>query len=79
MLEERKRTQTIIKDIKLQAEAEKQVHKIANKPLILRKKDSKYRGKLKVITLETSTNKEKKDDKDIDEESVVEMAASTPA
>jgi len=55
------------------------VHKIANKPLILRKKDSKYRGKLKVITLETSTNKEKKDDKDIDEESVVEMAASTPA
>jgi hypothetical protein len=55
------------------------VRKLANKPSVLYKKDSKYKGKLKVITLETSTNKQEEDDEDIEEKSVVEMAASTPA
>jgi len=55
------------------------VHKLANKPLALYKKDSKYKGKLKAIILETSINEQEEDSKDINKQSVVEIAAPTPA
>ena len=58
--------------------AKKQVRKLANKPLVLYKKDSKYRGKLKAITLETSTNKQEEDKEDSNKKLVVEIAAPTP-
>ena len=45
--------------------AEKQVYKLANRPLILYKKDFKYKGKSKAITLKTSTNEQEEDNKDI--------------
>jgi len=59
--------------------AKKQVRKLANKPSVLHKKDSKYRGKLKAITPETSTDEQEEDEEDSNKESVVEMAAPTPA
>ena len=79
MLEERKRTRAIAKEIKLQTAAEKQVRKLANKPSVLHKRDSKYKGKSKAITPETSTDEQEEDDEDSDEKSVVEMAGPTPA
>ena len=79
MLEERKRTRAIAKEIKLQTAAEKQVRKLANKPSVLHKKDSKYRDKLKAIILETSTNEQEEDKEDSNKELVVEIAAPTPA
>ena len=79
MLDKRKRNCAIVKEIKLQTMAEIQARKLANKPSVLHKKDSKYKGKLKAITPETSINEQEEDEEDSDEESVVEMAAPTPA
>jgi hypothetical protein len=55
------------------------VRKPANKPSILHKKDSKYKGKSKAITPESYTDEEDAKDEDSDEESIMEMAAPTPA
>jgi len=55
------------------------VRKLANKPLILYKKDSKYKGKLKVIILESYIDKEDAKDKDSNKELIMEIAAPTPA
>ena len=79
MLKERKCTQAVAKEIKVQDAAEKQVRKIANKPSIQHKKGSKNKGKSKAITPETSTDEQEEDDRDIDEQSEVEIAAPTPA
>ena len=57
--------------------AKKQVYKLANKPSVLYKKDFKYKSKLKVIILKTSTD-EQEEDKDINKKSVIKIAASTP-
>ncbi len=79
MLEERKRTYIIIKEIKLQTKAEKQLRKLANKPKNLYKNNSNYKGKSKAITPETSTEEEALN-KELDEEILLmEMAAPTPA
>ena len=79
MLDERKCTYVTVKEIKLQTATEKQVYKLANKPSVLHKKDSKYKGKSKAITPETSIDKQEEDEEDNNEESVVEMAVPTPA
>jgi len=79
MLDKRKHNRAIVKEIKLQTAAKIQARKLANKPSVLHKKDSKYKGKSKAITPETSTDEQEEDKEDSDEESVVEMAAPTPA
>ena len=55
------------------------MHKLANKPSILYKKDSKYKGKLKAITPESYTDEEDAEDKDSNKELIIEMAALIPA
>jgi len=55
------------------------VRKLANKPLILYKKDSKYKGKLKAITPESYIDEEDAKDKDSNEELIMEIAALIPA
>ena len=54
------------------------MRKPANKPSILYKKDSKYKGKLKVIILESYIDKEDAEDEDFDEELIIEIAAPIP-
>ena len=79
MLEERKRTCAIAKEIKLQTEAKKQLRKVANKPKNLHKNDSNYKGKSKVIIPETSTEEEALNEELDEEISLIEIAAPTPA
>ncbi|KAF1998854.1 hypothetical protein P154DRAFT_438325, partial [Amniculicola lignicola CBS 123094] len=79
MLEERKRTQAMAKEIKLQKQAEKQLQKLAKKTPKARSKSSKNVVKSKAITIESSTDDEQVDEVSDDEVSLIEMGAATPA
>ncbi|KAF1999695.1 hypothetical protein P154DRAFT_535206 [Amniculicola lignicola CBS 123094] len=79
MLEERKRTHVIAKEIKLHTQAEKQLQKLAKKTPAPRKNTSKNKGKPKAITIESSTDEEELDEASDEEVSLMEMGAATPA
>jgi hypothetical protein len=79
MLEERKRTKAVAKELRLEAQAQKQLRKLASKPSQLYKKVSKFNGKSKAITPQISEDEEEPQEELSDEGSVLEVAAPTPA
>jgi hypothetical protein len=79
MIEERKRTRIIAKEIKLQNQAEKALRKIANNTSKPHKKGSNFKGKSKAIDTSVLSQDEEVIKQSDDELSLMEMAAATPA
>ncbi|KAF2007056.1 hypothetical protein P154DRAFT_529438 [Amniculicola lignicola CBS 123094] len=79
ILEERRRTHTAAKEIRLQTLAEKQAQKKTQKPPLARKKAPKKATTATIITIGSSTDKGEVDEALEVEISIMEMGAATPA
>jgi hypothetical protein len=79
MLEERKRTRAVAKELRLEAQTQKELRKLANKPSQSHKAGSKAKGKSKAITPQISEDEEELQEELSDGDLVLEMAAPTSA
>jgi len=79
MLEERKRTKAVAKELRFEAQAQKELRKLANKPSRSQQIVSKSKGKSKAITPQISEDEEEPQEELSEEDSVLEIAAPTPA
>ena len=79
MLEERKRTKAVAKELRLEAQAKKELRKLANKPSQPSRAASKSKGKSKAITPQASEDEDEPQEELSEEDSLLEMVAPTPA